>query len=75
MSSSSDYIPYGCVFYLEFKLATVFRDTKESEIPTSTTINNKHSNLFGSIHNNLFENIVLSYNFSTDNNFDSFDYH
>ena len=60
---------------LEFKLATVFRDTKESEIPTSTTINNKNSNFFGSIHNNLFENIVLNYNFSADNNFDSFDYH
>ena len=59
----------------EFKLATVFRDTTESEIPTSTTINKKNSNLFGSIHNNLFENIVLSYNFSSDNNFDNFDYH
>ena len=38
-------------------------------------INKKNSNLFGSIHNNLLENVVLSYNFSADNNFDSFDYH
>ncbi len=60
---------------IQFKLATVFRDTSESEIPTSTTINKKNSNLFGTIHNDLFENIDLSYNFSADNNFDTFDYH
>ena len=60
---------------LEFKLATVFRDTFESEIPTSTTINKKNSNLFGTLHNNLFENIDISYNFSVDNNFETFDYH
>ena len=60
---------------LEFKLATVFRDTFESEIPTSTTINKKNSNLFGTFHNNLFENIGMSYNFSVDNNFKTFDYH
>ena len=27
------------------------------------------------MHNNLFENIDISYNFSVDNNFETFDYH
>ena len=30
----------------EFKLATVFRDTTESEIPTSTTINKKFKSIW-----------------------------
>ncbi|MDC0481786.1 organic solvent tolerance protein, partial [Candidatus Pelagibacter sp.] len=53
--------------YLEFKLATVVRDQIESEIPSSSTINRKNSNLFGSIENKLFENTNFSYNFSLDN--------
>ena len=53
--------------YLEFKLATVLRDQNENNIPTSSTINQKDSDLFGSINNQLFENIALTYNFSLDN--------
>ena len=53
--------------YIEFKLATVLRDQFESEIPSSSTINRKTSNLFGTIQNNLFDNINLSYEFSLDN--------
>ena len=53
--------------YLEFKLATVVRDQIESEIPSSSTINRKNSNLFGSIENRLLDNINFSYNFSLDN--------
>ena len=55
--------------YLEIALATVLRDKKEKNIPTSSTINRKQSNLFGTINNNLFENIKLEYNFSLDNDF------
>jgi len=54
--------------YLEFKLATVLRDQKENDIPISSTINQKKSDLFGSINNQLFENIDFTYNFSLDNN-------
>ena len=61
--------------YLEFNLATVLRDKVESEIPISSTINNKNSNLFGSINNKLFENLNLSYDFSINNNYDTFDSH
>jgi LPS-assembly protein len=53
--------------YLEFKLATVVRDQNEIDIPISSTINRKNSNLFGSINNRLFDNINLSYDFSLDN--------
>jgi len=53
--------------YLEFKLATVVRDQVESEIPSSSTINRKNSNLFGSIENRLLNNVNFSYNFSLDN--------
>ena len=53
--------------YLELKLATVFRDQNENNIPTSSTINRKNSDLFASINNQLFENISLTYDFSLDN--------
>ena len=61
--------------FLEFKLASVFRDKVEEEIPVSSTINKKNSNLFGSINNNLFENLNLSYDFSINNNYDTFESH
>ena len=53
--------------YLELKLATVIRDQNENDIPISSTINQKNSDLFGSINNQLFDNIDLSYDFSLDN--------
>jgi len=53
--------------YLEFRLATVIRDQNEKDIPNSSTINKKNSNLFGSINNNLLNNVNLGYYFSLDN--------
>ena len=53
--------------YLEFQLATVVRDQIETEIPSTSTINRKNSNLFGSIENTMFDNMNFSYNFSLDN--------
>ena len=53
--------------YLEFQLATVLRDQIENKISSSSTINRKNSNLFGSIENRMFDNINFSYNFSLDN--------
>jgi LPS-assembly protein len=53
--------------YLEFKLATVLRDQNENDIPTSSTIDKKKSDLFGSLNNQLLENINFTYNFSLDN--------
>jgi LPS-assembly protein len=53
--------------YLEFKLATVVRDQKENDIPISSTLNRKNSNIFGYVESRLFENVNLSYDFSLDN--------
>jgi len=55
--------------YIEFKLATVLRDEFESNIPKTSTINKKNSNLFGSINNQLLDNINFTYDFSLDNDF------
>ncbi len=59
--------------FLEFKLATVVRDKVENNIPTSSTIDKQNSNIFGSINNNLFENLNLGYDFSIDNDIQTFD--
>jgi LPS-assembly protein len=53
--------------YLELKIATVIRDQNEKDIPISSTINKKNSDLFGSINSQLLNNINLNYEFSLDN--------
>ena len=53
--------------YFEVKLATVVRDQFENDIPISSTINKKNSDIFGSINNRLFNNLNLVYDFSLDN--------
>ena len=61
--------------YLEFKLATIVRDQHENDIPISSTINRKSSNIFGYINNNLFDNLNLTYDFSLDNDLKTFNSH
>ena len=61
--------------FLEFKLATVIRDQNETDIPIRSTINRKNSNLFGSINNQLFDNINFNYNFSLDNDMETMNLH
>ena len=61
--------------FLEFKLATVLRDREENEIPTSSTIDKKNSGLFGSINNQLFDNLELGYDFIINKNYDNFESH
>tara|TARA_B100002019_G_C21273093_1_gene603555 strand:+ start:984 stop:3809 length:2826 start_codon:yes stop_codon:yes gene_type:complete len=58
--------------YFETKISTVYRDKKENFIPESSTINNKNSNIFGSITYNQSENFSLDYNFTVDNDFSTF---
>ena len=59
--------------YFEMKLATVFRDEEENEIPKSSTLNKKNSNLYGSLSNRFSEFLALDYNFSLDNDYKTFD--
>ncbi len=60
--------------FFEFKLATVLRDREEDFIPSSSSLNKKNSNLFGSIETKLSKNFNLDYNFRIDNNYDKFEY-
>ncbi|MAV23214.1 MAG: organic solvent tolerance protein [Gammaproteobacteria bacterium] len=53
--------------YLELKFATIIRDQIEDDIPISSTINKKNSDLFGSINSQLFDNVNVAYDFSLDN--------
>jgi LPS-assembly protein len=60
--------------YFEFKLATVLRDTEENRIPIQSTLNRKTSNIFGSMNYNMNENFSIDYDFSIDNNLNTFEY-
>ncbi len=60
---------------LEMSLATVFRDEINENIPISTSLGNKSSNVvghFGLSPSSFFDS---SYNFAVDNNIDQFKYH
>ena len=61
--------------YFEVKLATVARDEFENDIPISSTINKKNSDIFGSINNRLFNNLDLTYDFSLDNDLETINSH
>ena len=59
--------------YFEIKLAGVLRDVEENKISSSTTLNRKASNLFGSITNKMSDNVQVDYNFAVDNDLSSFE--
>jgi len=59
--------------YFELKLAGVLRDDNQKNIPTSSSVHQKSSNLFGSSKYNFSENFNLNYDFSIDNNFNTFE--
>ena len=60
--------------YFEFKIGTVFRDSEEKFIPTSSSLNKKNSNLFGSATSTIQDNIIIDYDFRIDNNYNKFEY-
>ena len=60
--------------YFELKLASVVRDKKEKFIPSNTTLNQKNSNIFGSISNNFSDNFKLNYEFAIDEDFNELQY-
>src|SRR6056300_1344161 len=59
--------------YFEFKLAGVIRDTMQKNIPITSSINQETSNLFGSATYSLSELVDLKYDFSIDNDFNTFE--
>tara|TARA_B100000035_G_scaffold280709_1_gene261168 strand:+ start:2208 stop:4640 length:2433 start_codon:yes stop_codon:yes gene_type:complete len=60
--------------YFEFSLATVLRTKSNKNIPSNSTLDQKNSNYFGKVTNNLNENIKLNYEFSIDNDLKHFQY-
>ncbi len=68
--------------FFEVKLATSIRDTVENYIPTSSTLNKKYSNLFGSIKNYHFadseqsfiDTVKIDYHFSLNNGLNDLEY-
>jgi LPS-assembly protein len=60
--------------FFEFKLSTVLRDKFEQDIPVTSTINRKNSNIFGSITNKFSDFVKLDYNFAIDNDMNTFEY-
>ena len=60
--------------YFEFKLATAIRDKEENNISTTSTLNRKNSNLFGSLNNNFSKYLAIEYNFAVDNDLNTFEY-
>ena len=59
---------------IEFKLASVLRDNEENNIPSQTSLNNKNSNIFGSIDYNFSEIVGIDYNFAINDKIDKFNY-
>ena len=59
--------------FFEIKLAGVLRDVEEDKISSSTTLNRKTSNLFGSITNKIHDKVQIDYNFAIDNDLSSFE--
>ena len=55
-------------------LATVLRDKEELNLPNKSTLNNKGSDLIGSLVFEPNENLKIDYNFSMDNDFESTNY-
>ena len=60
--------------FLEVQLAGILRDTPEFKIPQASTAQGTTSNLFGSVENTFSKYLTFDYNFSLDNNFDTFEY-
>ena len=59
--------------FSEFKIGTVLRDKEESFIPKSSTINNRSSNIFGSLTIDNLDLIKFDYDFALDNDLKTFE--
>tara|TARA_S200000501_G_scaffold322991_1_gene319368 strand:- start:3288 stop:5747 length:2460 start_codon:yes stop_codon:yes gene_type:complete len=60
--------------FFEFSLATVLRDLEQDTIPTTSTLGQKQSNLFGKTNYNLSKILNLNYNFALDNDLKTFEH-
>ena len=61
--------------YIDFKLATVLRFNREENIPITSTLNEKTSNIFGSAVYKPIKDIFLGYDFSLTNDLETLESH
>ena len=59
---------------LSVNLAQVFRDKENPDLPLNSSLNNKYSDIIGSVKFNLFDNLNFDYDFIADNNFNKINY-
>ncbi len=59
---------------LSIDVAQVIRSESNPDLPTSSTLNNKYSDIIGRVKFNLINNLNFEYNFMMDNNFDKTNY-
>ena len=59
--------------YFEFKLGSVFRDKHENRISKTSTIQKRTSNIFGSLDVGFTDYLKFEYDFSLDNDFNTFE--
>ena len=60
--------------FLEIKFAGVLRDDENDQIPIASSLNRKTSNLFGSIENSFSKFFALDYDFTIDNDLNTFEH-
>jgi LPS-assembly protein len=60
--------------YLRISLASAFRDTEVDNISKQTSLNQKNSNVFGSLDFGLSKAVKLDYKFAIDNDIQEFEY-
>ena len=59
---------------LSLNLAQVYRDKANPDLPKNSSLNNKYSDIIGSIKFNVFDNLNFDYDFIADNNFNKINY-
>ena len=57
-----------------YSLASVYRNKKNVNIPESSTIGNRHSDIFGSFKNKFSKYLTVNYDFSIDNDLNTLHY-
>ena len=60
--------------YLQLNLATSLRKNESDNIPSSSSLNKKNSNIFGSLNYGLNTNLDIKYNFMLDNKLKNINY-
>ena len=59
---------------LSLNLAQVYRDKENPDLPENSLLNNKYSDIIGSIKFNVFDNLNFDYDFIADNNLNKINY-